>query len=261
MRFIVFFLICAILVNVPQIRDNTVSFTARNITSRIFSPLQLIINSSIDNIVYGFATIVRIFHADVENKRLKKELDICQAKLKILDSVEQENFRLRSALNFSSSRPYKFRLLPAEVIGRNLSSWNSEILIDKGSNKGIRKGMNVIDQNGLVGKVLEVYPNSSKVSLIIGPDCAISSLIVEAKTFGVTVGGSKDGLKLKYIPGDVEIGVDNNVIVSAASGSFYPGIPIGKIKKISKDVNQLFQEVWIEPFCRFDRLSTVFLVY
>jgi rod shape-determining protein MreC len=261
MRLVVFLLICAILLNVPQIKDSAFLLNTRGITNRVFAPLQSLVNSSIDIPIYLLGTFVRLIRADSENKKLKEEVKTYRAKQNVLNNLEQENFRLRKALNFAASRPYKFRLLPAEVIGRNLKTWNSEIIIDKGSKKGIRKGINVIDQNGLVGKVTEVYPGSSKVSLIIDPKSAISSLVVEAKTFGVTAGGSADHLKLKYIPGDVALSVGNNVIVSAASGAFYRGIPIGKISKVSKDVDQLFQEIWVEPFCDFDKLSTVFLVY
>lgn len=261
MRLVVFLLICAILLNVPQIKDSAIVLNTRSISNRIFAPFQGLVNFSIDIPIYWARTFVRLIKADFENKKLKEELKACRAELNVLKSLEQENFSLRRALNFSASRPYNFRLLPAEVIGRNLNTWNSEIIIDKGSKNGIRKGINVIDQNGLVGKVTEVFPNSSKVSLIINPKSAISSLVVEAKTFGVTVGSGRNQLRLKYIPGDVVVGVDNKVIVSAASGAFYRGIPIGKISKISKDVNQLFQEIWIEPFCDFGKLSTVFLVY
>src|SRR5690554_291957 len=125
---------------------------------RIFSePVNMVVRfvNSVDNLVNTFE----------ENQYLKQRIDqVNEFQVRIAD-LEVENEKMRQELNLSETLS-DFEPLSATVISRSPDQWMETLVINVGSNDGVRKDLAVMSGNGLIGRVIEVTPNSSKVLLL-----------------------------------------------------------------------------------------------
>lgn len=191
-----------------------------------------------------------------ERDILKKKVASLSGELTELKEASIENERLRGLLSFKKASRYK--LIPAQVIARDSTNWHRTIIINKGARQGIKKDMPVIGPEGLVGKIIQVDNDLSRVMLMVDPNLKVSSLLQDSRETGIVEGSGRPGLcKMKYLlpqthaqPGDI--------VISSGLGGIYPkGIIIGRIKKIEKDSSGLYSYAWIEPAVNFSKLEEV----
>jgi rod shape-determining protein MreC len=138
--------------------------------------------------VSDFVESIRHYqNVEEENRFLREELSQ-QELLKIqLKELRQENYRLRELLEFKAQTTYE--LLPAEVIARNPNQWFEMLTVDKGSRQGVQQGMPVVTNQGLVGSIFTVAPNSSQVLLLTDPRRGVSAMVQRSRDPGVVSPG------------------------------------------------------------------------
>jgi rod shape-determining protein MreC len=185
----------------------------------------------------------------VENLRLKE--------------VERENQRLRELLAFSETRP-SFELrggqIIARVIGHNPNNFLSFAMIDLGSRHGIRVGMPVVNEQGLVGRISSVTNKTAKVLLMTDTSSTINAILQASRLTGTINGAPGSHPVMGFIPQGTEIGVGEVVLTSGMGGNFPKGIPIGQVVEVrQKDVN-VFQEAVVRPTVNFGRLEFVMVI-
>jgi rod shape-determining protein MreC len=210
----------------------------------------------------GFpAVIAKLRDLARENSVLKEKLNITLSQLSQLEELKIENDRLRAALDFQKSSRYGRKLVAAQVVGKSGYPWISVLGIDRGSGAGVRVGMPVVVKEGLVGKVIEVAPFSSKVLLISDPTSSVAAASQRSRVSGVIEGYSPGSLNLKYIgvEGDVQAG--DRIVTSAVSGVFPSGIPIGTVTRAAKKDTDLFYEIMVRPAVDLSKLEEVFLEF
>jgi len=181
---------------------------------------------------------------EMENQRLREQ--------------EAENSRLRDLLAFKNK--FEYKMLPGEIIGRDPSSWFKTILVDKGENDGVEKDAGVITPAGVVGKVIDVTGNSSKVLLITDVNSYVDAIIKRSRTRGVVVGYRQNMCNLSYVLKTEDIALGDS-IVSSGLNSIYPkGVLIGTVSNLRKDKSGFFQFVEINPSVDFSKLHEVLIV-
>lgn len=193
-----------------------------------------------------------------ENRRLREELQRLKGELKALQEATLENQRLRALLELKGRVPG--RAIAAQVVGKDATNWFKTILIDKGSESGIRRNMVVITPDGLVGRVLEATPISSKVQLITDPVSAVGALVQRSRVTGVVAGHLGLTTRLKYLPLLADVAVGDEVITSGMGGVFPKGIPIGKVALVKRPSGALFLEAEVTPTADFSRLEEVLVM-
>ena len=213
------------------------------------------------------ASAIRGMGGAVEEKReLSHELVRIQAELNKLRDVEDENLRLRRALEFRRQQPRP--MIPCDVVSRNISGWWSSVRIGKGTGDGIRKNHAVISPDGLVGKTIEVSKHTAEVLLLCDPACRVSARIERANTFGLVRGGGVNlrghpVARMDFIDKDTEVHVGDEVVTSGLSGEggvSPKGVHIGYIVKVHRDDSGLFQYAEIAPSATVSLLDYVFVV-
>ena len=128
-----------------------------------------------------------------ENAQLKKEISELNQEIDLLRDYGLENIRLRQLLDFKETHINDFRLLTAQVIGRDPSNWYSTIILNKGTNDGVQKDMAVVTHQGLVGRIINVSPQASEVLLIIDQEGAVGTRVWETReTLGVVEGNGQE---------------------------------------------------------------------
>ena len=202
-----------------------------------------------------------LLHVHEENKRLRDEV----AKLRVqnvrANEYAEENIRLRNLLDYKN-KTNQFELLPAKVIGREAASWTSVMIIDRGSNEGVRKDMTVVTENGLVGCVTEAGPFSSKVELITDARVSVGALVQRSRVAGVAEGSLMDPLhpRIVHLTRESDIALGDLIITSGLGGRYPKGIIIGHVKEINSEDGGLLKYGVIEPLVDFDKLEDVAVI-
>jgi rod shape-determining protein MreC len=205
-----------------------------------------------------FNIIPNILHLQAENTRLRAENT--RLKLETLQQQEalRENQRLRRLLDFKERTPLQLR--SAEVVGKNPLPGVRSLLINAGSNSGVRKHDAVVNDQGLVGKVVRVSANNAVVQLLTDRNLGAAVRLSNCRADGVTfsVGGQR--LMLEGIPSSVPVRLGEAAISSGLDGVFPEGIPVGLVIRTERKPENLFLEVEIEPAVDFNAVEEVFVV-
>ena len=200
-------------------------------------------------------------------KSLQKENLILRRKMEELLFKEKNyypeiiasNRRLKALLGFKEKHPYK--LIPVELVAYSPMDFFKVIYIGKGAKEGVRRGMGVVNAQGLVGKVIEVYPYQAKVLLVLDERSKIGVRVQRTQDIGILQGeGEKGVCELKYLLTKAEVKVGDKVVTSGLGGLFPEGILVGYISKIRKKPNYLFQKIEVTPSVDFGKLKEFFLV-
>ncbi len=201
-----------------------------------------------------------------ENDSLRTELDQLRLKNMELGQVNQEVERLRSLFQFQATFPKK--LVAARVISLPPLSEFRIVMIDKGSEAGVRRRAAVLVPQGLVGQVIRVAAHTAEILLITDPTSAVDARTVRSEARGIVVGKSVSiGLKRDLYIGSVEylnrlsdVVTGDQVISTGLDGVFPAGIPIGTIQQVSKGEYGLFQDADLMPVVSLEKLREVLVV-
>ncbi len=228
-----------------------------NMFSYIILPVQKIINTGGNKISLIISAFKKNKDLAEENNKLKNHILLLQRENETFKGYMGENNRLRELLNFKESLPIE--TIAAQVIGREPNSWFQSITIDKGAIDGIKKDMIVIDNNGIIGRIIVVSPQSSKVMLILDNESAVPAIIRETRSSGI-IYGTGQKCEMKYIIPDKNIKTDYTVETSGL-GRIYPkGITIGHITNLYRSSDKLFQTAEITPSAQFNSLENVLIL-
>jgi rod shape-determining protein MreC len=166
---------------------------------------------------------------------------------------------LQALLGVARQQPEN-RYLVAHVIGRDTSPFLHYLILDQGSDAGIRFGMPVVSQFGLVGRIQEVTTSASKVQLIIDPGSSINARVVERRAEGIVVGRATGDLEMDYLPQNIAVAPGDNVVTSGLGGMFPAEILIGRVVSVHKRDYELYQTAVIEPRNDFSVLEMLLVI-
>lgn len=190
------------------------------------------------------------------------------ARLTVLNSKylsqEEENIKLRGVLKFNSEN--NWRTVAVGVIGREtltqIGNESQNIIINKGSNDGLRIGLGLINEEGVVvGKIIDLKPATAKICLTTSPGCQLAaSLQNKNKTLGIVEGDLGLTIKMSYIPQLEKINVNDIVITSGLGGDIPRGLVIGRVQAVRNESNEIWQSATIEPLVNMDNLSVLSVI-
>jgi rod shape-determining protein MreC len=155
-----------------------------------------------------------------------------------------------------------FQFKGAKVINNSLRLSQNHLTINKGSNHGIKQGMGVFNEEGVVGRVKSVSKNYASIISLLHTDLLISSKIKSNDVFGSTKWDGKNPkmAKLMYVPRHVVVEVGDEIVTSGYNAVFPEGIPIGKIVEIKPGPETNYLDITIELATDFSKISYVYLV-
>ncbi|HWP00956.1 MAG TPA: rod shape-determining protein MreC [Methylococcus sp.] len=198
-------------------------------------------------------------HALEENRRLRAERTLLEAKLLKVAALEQENIRLRALLGASIEVGEHF--LIAEILSVNLVPYEHLVVVNKGARLGVHAGQPVFHSRGVVGQVVRVSPLSSEVMLMTDPNHAIPVQVNRNGLRTIALGSGKtDRLVLPYLSGSADIQVGDLLVTSGMGGVFPSGYPVATVSEIA-DAGSSFAKVTATPVAPLDRIREVLLVW
>ncbi|MCW6652267.1 rod shape-determining protein MreC [Aerococcaceae bacterium NML210727] len=198
---------------------------------------------SIDNLVNTFE----------ENQQLKEKIDqVHELQVRVAD-LEVENNKMKQELQLKQSLS-DYTTVSATVVARNPDQWMETMTIDVGANEGIQKNMSVMAGNGLIGRIIEVNPTSSKVLLLTterANEGKVSARIQTKTSSATGVVSSYDRKKNHYIMTQVDPTIKiekGDMVITSGLGGLTPStLLIGEVADVKKDDYGLFQVVNVTP--------------
>lgn len=190
------------------------------------------------------------------------ELAELKAQSSIAQDVSAENERLRELLDLKESNAGSWNMVAASVSGREIDNWYERLLINKGSADGIEENMAVVNEDGLVGRTVNVTENTSEVLLIIDTMGSLGGMLQESQIPGVLegIGGGKGLLTMSNLPFDANIQLNDVIVTSGEGGVFPAGLLVGTVVKVGDSVDGLSRQAVVEPFCDFNSIDTVLVM-
>ena len=193
------------------------------------------------------------------NAELENEVSRLQAQVIQFQEQINEAQVLYALLDFARARP-QYQYVAAAVIGRDPSPFLHYIIIDHGSDDGIRYGMPVVTQQGLVGQVDAVTASASRVQLITDAGSVINIRMQSLKKEAQLIGSVTGDLSLEMISQDVALNSGEILLTSGLGGNYPADILVGQVVSVNKKENELFQSASVQPIVNFSILRAVLVV-
>lgn len=232
------------------------------ITQRLLPPLVQVQGWFTEryNAIYDFVTAPRDM-AQLRQQNIQLEAEIARLQGQVIDLQQQlaETRVLSALLDFARANPQN-EYLAATVIGRDPSPFLHYVLINRGSDDGLRRGMPVVTQQGLVGRVAAVTSGAARVQLITDPATFINVRIQPSNADAALTGSVTGEVFLDFIPLDAAVLEGDLIVTSGLGGSYLPNILIGQVTGVRKREQDLFQSASVQPVVDFERLQVVLII-
>jgi len=228
---------------------------SHQITLEILGPLQSV-SAKAASAVRGFwADYLNLLDVREENTRLKAILESYETDLATYREAYTTYIRLQQELDFRKGTD--FPPLTARVIGKDPSFWFHTIIVDRGENDGVVEGMTALNSKGIVGQVIHVSNNYSKVLLAIAPSSAIDVFVQKNRVRGILKGAGENGYRLHYVLKNAEVARGDHIVTAGIGGLFASGIPVGTVTEVHRKQRGMFLDIEVEPAIDFQRLEFV----
>lgn len=202
-------------------------------------------------------SIIRTGSLKKELNKLATENSQLLAENSALKEVKNENNVLRQALGLELQK--EFKLVIAEVISKD--AFGDIILINKGKEAGIEKDMPVITpQKTIIGRIMEVYKNFSKVMLISDKKSSFDAKIQEKEIPGLLKGTGNLKIIFDLVPRDKQISEGDTIVTTNLGGIFPAGILVGKISNVKKNDIDPFQQIEVKPAFDINEINLLFII-
>lgn len=194
-----------------------------------------------------------------ENRELRNQLLIANARLTRLSTAAADNVQLRALLGAAETRGLDVQLAP--ILNIDLDPTRQRLVLGAGTGNGVRVGQPVIDAGGLVGQIIRVTPAYSTVLLLTDPDHAVPVVVSHNGVRLIAYGrGRNDLLELADIPLNSGVKVGDVVVTSGLGGRFPAGFPVGTITALRPDDSHAFLIGMVRPAAQLDRGRDVLLL-
>ncbi len=200
---------------------------------------------------------VSLWKVQDDNDQLRQELDTYHALLDEYREAYSLNRYLQTELDFKKRE--EFPAITARVVGKDPSFWFKTLIVDRGKNDGVAQGMVARTSRGVVGQVVQVAQNYSKILLANAPSSAIDAIIQKNRVRGILKGAGEDGFVLHYVLKNAEVSVGDRIVTAGIGGVFPSGITIGTVSHVQSRRLGMFQDIRVEPAVDFSRLEFLFI--
>jgi len=231
---------------------------AIKLISAITSPIQYTVTSTLGGIKTVWMSYFYLVNVSKENVLLKNDIAILMEENNQLKETVFLNKRLKELLEFKQS--ISASAVAADVIGIENTGWIKTATINKGASHGIKRDMAVVTPNGIVGRIIDVQPTTSKILLVIDPRCNIDVIAQRSRIKGIAEGNGTDKLILKYVNHSDDIQIGDILISSGLGGIFPKGLVIGEVVRVEKGDDNFFIYIEVKPGAELRKLEEVLII-
>jgi rod shape-determining protein MreC len=207
-----------------------------------------------------FSRADRYTEALGENDELRDDNIELAAEVARLREARNENERLRKLIAFRDS--VSFNMVPARVVGKDITKQDNLLTLNVGEADSIRAGMAVIDERGIVGKVVLVSDNYALVMPHQNTNFTVPAQIDLLNRDGVVRwdGTTYDRLLMEYVVKTEPVVRGQLVVTSGFSGTFPPGLPVGKVDSVFAARGRNDLVIYLEPSAPVSSVDYVYVL-
>jgi len=248
-----------------QITRNNHVRLIRYWTVEAFDPFERAMGGLMNVSSTAYRTYRHLWSAEQENQELHTELVAAQVQVQRLEEQASENERLRTLLDFKNQ--LAFQTVAAEVIASSSSGFDqpaesskplTAIFIDKGSDAGLTTDLAVITPQGVVGKILAIFPHSAQVLLITDPSSGVGATLAQSRVQGILKGGANGFCELHYVMNEEAVNRGEAVVTSGLDTVYPKGLPVGNVFSVGD--GNIYKSITVRPAVDLNRLEMVLVV-
>src|SRR3984885_9457941 len=237
-------------------RENNVRLV-RYWAVELMTPLERVGTWTFSHVGGVWGGYVGLRNTRAENERLHSEVDKLRLRNRELESRSAEAQRLSTLLNFHDAHP-EAPMLAAQVIGASADPTSHTLFINRGERDRLRRNMGVITPDGVVGKVVEVFPSTAQVLLINDKDSGVGALFAVSRTHGGVRGSGDPEPHMEYVVNDEKLQPGDVIVTSGEDRIFPKDLVIGTVSSVR--LGNPFQTISVQPAARLDRLEDVIVL-
>jgi len=190
-----------------------------------------------------FSNYFELRNAREQSRRLKTEVDRLRVENQLLKNELGSAQRAESLAGFQARNPSK--MIGARVIAATPGMGTRSVLIDRGSQSGVRRGMAVVTPDGIVGTVIAVFPFASQVRSVTDPGFAAGVESEKNHVHGVLKGLGTSSARVDFVPVGQKIENGEMFFTSGEDRIFPRGLPVGRVTSVQEETS--FQDITVEP--------------
>lgn len=233
----------------------------------VLAPVKKVTNSLSYNISNGFSNLKNLSTLKEDNEELSKKVLLLEQENRNYENIIGKTDYLKNESLLLETT--KYNLVEAQVIGKEPGNWFDKFTIDVGSKDGISKGDTVIqgaeiEQNvvteGLVGRVVEVGDNWSKVVTIVDELSSIAFKVIRTQDGGIISGSSDNEISGFMYDNKADVIKGDKIYTSGLGGLFKKDLYIGEIDDVVNNEEEMMKNVEVKPSINFQKLYKVYVI-
>ena len=185
-----------------------------------------------------------------------------------ISSLEEENLQLREALVEGDNlkrvvamrKDFEAELMPARVIGQDVSPYFRSLLLDRGRSDRVLSGMAVVSDRGLVGLVTATTQSAARAMLLVDRRAAVDAVVERSRALGIVRGAGTDALEFSFLMRGADVRVGDALITSGVGGVYPKGLRIGTVVSVSARPGALVHTARLTPAVDFGQLEDAFVM-
>ncbi|MFQ5700675.1 MAG: rod shape-determining protein MreC [Acidobacteriota bacterium] len=239
-----------------QVRAGGAS-AAEGFVFRMFSPLVRATSAVTGTLSELWREYVDLRDVRRRDVALRTEVARLSLRLSELDGARLQNARLRSLLDLKEA--IAAPSVAATVIGNESVGLSRTIIVDRGSEDGIRPNMPVVATEGTVGRVWIVASHTAKVQLITDSDAGTAVLVQRTRVQGILLGRGSDSCSMEYVSRLDDVQEGDLIVTNGLDGIYPKGLPIGPVRRVGEGPGVLWT-IMVKPRVKFNRLEEVLIL-
>jgi rod shape-determining protein MreC len=193
-----------------------------------------------------------------QNAELQRQLEEYKQRGVHFQEAEQALTRLEALLDLK--RQVALPVIGARVIAYDPTLWSRSAIINQGKAQGVKDGLPVLAPEGIVGRIVGVYPEYSKVMLIVDRKSSADAMVQRTRVRGMLKGKGGNRCALEFVPKSADVQVGDLVLASGLVGLYPKGLVLGKVTAANKKNPGVFQEIEVTPSVDLSTLEEVLVV-
>jgi rod shape-determining protein MreC len=193
-----------------------------------------------------------------QNAELQRQLEEYKQREVSFQEAQQALTRLEGLLDLK--RQVALPVIGARIIAYDPTLWSRSAIINQGKAQGVKDGLPVLAPQGIVGRIVGVYPEYSKVMLIVDRKSSADAMVQRTRVRGMLKGQGGNRCVLEFVPKSADVQVGDLVLASGLVGLYPKGLVLGKVTAANKKNPGVFQEIEVTPSVDLSTLEEVLVV-
>ena len=231
----------------------------REIVLEVVAPVQQLVSVPATAVRDVFNRYIDLIGVDAENERLVARIaDLEEVNLQYREALVASGHLQRIA---AMRDDFDVPMLPAQVVGLDVSLWFRSVVVDRGQQHGVSAGNPIITNSGVAGLVTVASDHAARAMLLVDRQSAVDGVVQRSRTRGVVRGSGTGTLEFQFVARDGDVQAGDIVLTSGLDAIYPKGLRIGSVGEIRERGGDLIQTAILAPAVDFERLEQVFVMF